>query len=137
MSDQAPIAELRRIEKRFGSVEALSGVDLDLRSGEIHALLGEDGAAIVFITHHLADVLQWADRITVLRHGKLAGSPSPAETSAEELARLMVGRDVTLMRVAAGRRSLGRADGSDSEAKPVLDVRGLRVIGDRGVPALE
>jgi simple sugar transport system ATP-binding protein len=114
---------------------ALTPVETERLFPKLRAL-AEGGAAIVFITHHLEDVLRWADRITVLRRGEVAGSPRPAETSAEELARLMVGRDVTLMRVAAGRRSV-RAGGADTVTKPVLDVRGLSVIGDRGVPALE
>ncbi|HYG23755.1 MAG TPA: sugar ABC transporter ATP-binding protein [Verrucomicrobiae bacterium] len=40
----APLLSLRGIVKRFGGVTALSGVDFDLRAGEIHALLGENGA---------------------------------------------------------------------------------------------
>ncbi|MFN8202018.1 MAG: ABC transporter ATP-binding protein [Solirubrobacteraceae bacterium] len=99
--------------------------------------LARGGAAVVFITHHLDDVLRWADRITVLRHGEPAGSPTPSETSAEQLARLMVGRDVTLMRVAAGRRSLGEDGGGRRDAAPVLEVHGLCADGDRGTPALE
>ncbi|MFO0909017.1 MAG: sugar ABC transporter ATP-binding protein [Isosphaeraceae bacterium] len=39
-----PLLELQAISKRFGGVQALGGVDFDLRSGEIHALLGENGA---------------------------------------------------------------------------------------------
>jgi simple sugar transport system ATP-binding protein len=99
--------------------------------------LAREGAAIVFITHHLEDVLRWADRITVLRQGEVAGAPSPGETSAEELARLMVGRDVTLMSVAAGRRALSAGGTDDGAARPVLGVTGLSAVGDRGTPALE
>jgi general nucleoside transport system ATP-binding protein len=101
--------------------------------------LARERVAIAFITHHLEDVLRWADRITVLRRGKLAGMPPPAETSAQELARLMVGRDVTLMSVAAGERSIGAAAAEPSAAagRPVLEVRTVSVVGDRGTPALE
>jgi general nucleoside transport system ATP-binding protein len=115
---------------------ALTPVETELLFPKLRAL-AEEGAAIAFITHHLEEVLHWADRITVLRKGEVAGSPHPTETSAEELARLMVGRDVTLMRVAAGRRSVSGAADSNPDAKPVLAVRGLRVISDRGIPALE
>ena len=45
MTDDAPILiEARGVSKQFGGVEVLSDVDLDLHTGEIHALLGENGA---------------------------------------------------------------------------------------------
>lgn len=115
---------------------ALTPVETERLFPKLRAL-AQERATIVFITHHLEEVLRWTDRITVLRRGKVAGSPSPSETSAEELARLMVGRDVTLMRVAAGRRAVAGAVGSDLQAKRVLEVRGLRAVGDRGIPAFE
>ena len=40
----APIMELKHITKQFPGVMALSGVDLDVRPGEVHALVGENGA---------------------------------------------------------------------------------------------
>jgi simple sugar transport system ATP-binding protein len=115
---------------------ALTPVETERLFPRLRALAHE-GATIVFITHHLEEVLRVADRITVLRRGEVAGSPSPSETSAEQLARLMVGRDVKLMRVAAGRRSIVGLPDDDREAKPVLEVRGLRAVSDRGLHALD
>jgi ribose transport system ATP-binding protein len=43
MSDEI-IFEMRGIEKRFGATRALRGVHLTVRSGEIHAVMGENGA---------------------------------------------------------------------------------------------
>jgi general nucleoside transport system ATP-binding protein len=114
----------------------LTPVEIERLFSKLRALARE-GAAIVFITHHLEDVLRWADRITVLRQGEVAGSPSPGETSAEELARLMVGRDVTLMNVAAGRRALSAGATDDGATRPVLEVNGLCADGDRGTRALD
>jgi simple sugar transport system ATP-binding protein len=57
--------------------------------------LRDDGAAIVFITHKLREVREVADRITVVRHGKVVGEASPTATDAD-LASLMVGRAVEL-----------------------------------------
>jgi ABC-type uncharacterized transport system ATPase subunit len=97
--------------------------------------LAEEGGAIVFITHHLEDVISWADRITVLRRGERVGSLRPSESSAEGLARMMVGRDVRLMQVVAGERSVSEAKEAPRTA-PVLGVDGLHAQGDRGTPAL-
>ena len=57
--------------------------------------LRDAGAAIVFITHKLREVREVADRITVIRLGKVVGEAAPTATN-EELATLMVGRDVAL-----------------------------------------
>jgi len=54
------------------------------------------GNSIIFITHKLREVLELADRITVLRLGKVVGSADPKKTTSAELARLMVGRSVIL-----------------------------------------
>jgi len=42
--EERPIIQMRNIEKHFGSVIALSGVSIDLFSGECHCLLGDNGA---------------------------------------------------------------------------------------------
>jgi len=57
--------------------------------------LAKSGTSIIFITHKLREVQQVADRITVIRQGKVVASPSPKAT-ASELASLMVGREVDL-----------------------------------------
>ena len=57
--------------------------------------LREDGTAIVFITHKLREVREVADRITVIRLGKVVGEAEPTATNVE-LASLMVGRAVEL-----------------------------------------
>jgi len=57
--------------------------------------LKADGTSIIFITHKLREVKAVADRITIIRRGKVVGSASPA-ASQNELASLMVGREVEL-----------------------------------------
>ncbi|NIZ91173.1 ABC transporter ATP-binding protein [Kineococcus rubinsiae] len=57
--------------------------------------LADAGTSIVFITHKLREVRAVADRITVIRRGRVVGEASPS-ASAQELAALMVGRDVRL-----------------------------------------
>jgi len=88
--------------------------------------LKEAGTSIVFISHKLGEVLDIADRITVLRRGKRIDTVPKAGATEESLARMMVGRDV-LLRVdkPAGRPS-----------EPVLSVRDLHVRDDRGLEAV-
>jgi general nucleoside transport system ATP-binding protein len=92
---------------------------------EIFALLrrlAESGHSIIFISHKLYEVLAIADRITVIRRGRVIGERLPAETNEEDLAELMVGREVQLT-----------ADRGDSKpGAPVLEVTGLRASDDRG-----
>ena len=84
--------------------------------------LRADGYAIVFISHKLNEVLEIADRITVIRRGKVVGSRQPSETTEEELAELMVGRAVEL--------TVDR--GQSSPRDTTLAVSGLVVKNDRG-----
>jgi simple sugar transport system ATP-binding protein len=84
--------------------------------------LAADGHSIVFISHKLYEVLEIADRITVIRRGRVVGSRLPSETNEEDLAELMVGREVQL--------TVDR--GESKPAGPVLAVENLRVRSDRG-----
>jgi general nucleoside transport system ATP-binding protein len=84
--------------------------------------LRDEGTSIIFISHKLDEVLEIADRITVIRRGRVVGSRRPVETSKSELAELMVGRAVSL-RVDRGHSHPGDV---------VLEVSGLRVKDDRG-----
>ena len=73
------------------------------------------GCALVYISHRLAEVLRLADRISVLRDGRLVAARTPSETSAHELVELMVGRPVSMP--ARDRHEPGEV---------ILRVRGLR-----------
>jgi simple sugar transport system ATP-binding protein len=84
------------------------------------------GTAVVFITHHLDEVMSVADRITVLRAGRTVGTTTPARTDARALARMMVGRDI----VPAGAEEPARA------GEPVLTLEAVSARNDRGLPGL-
>ena len=58
--------------------------------------LQAEGKTILFISHKLKEVMEIADRIAVLRRGKLQGIVNKKDTNEEELARMMVGRNVVL-----------------------------------------
>jgi len=84
--------------------------------------LAAEGDSIIFISHKLYEVLEIADRITVIRRGRVVGSRLPSETDEDDLAELMVGREVQL--------TVDR--GQSHPAEPVLAVENLRVRSDRG-----
>jgi len=58
--------------------------------------LTKQGKSIIFITHKLREVLEVADRITVIRRGAVVGATTPAEADQNKLAAMMVGREVQL-----------------------------------------
>ncbi len=93
---------------------------------EIMRSLADQGKSIIFITHKLKEVMTIADRVIVLRDGRLVGETTPQETSLEELAEMMVGREVDLV-VDKGPASPGEV---------VLEVQDLRAEDLRGHPVL-
>ena len=88
---------------------------------EIIRGLVERGASVIFISHKLKEVMAIADRVTVLRGGRVVGTTKPAETDLGTLARMMVGREVILA-VNKKTAQLGA---------PVLQVENLQVLDDR------
>ncbi len=92
---------------------------------EIFAVLRRltaEGTSIIFISHKLYEVLEIADRITVIRRGRVVGSRRPEETNEDDLAEMMVGREVQL--------TVDR--GESHPGQPVLTVSGLHAKDDRG-----
>ena len=64
---------------------------------EIMKGLAREGKSILFITHKLNEIMEVADRCTVLRKGKYIGTVDIKDTNVQELSRMMVGRDVSLV----------------------------------------
>lgn len=88
--------------------------------------LRDEGKVVIFITHKLREVFAVTDRITVLRAGRNAGELFTKQTSASEIARLMVGRELRQVQARTPVPSTG----------PVLEIRGLEARSDRGAAAL-
>jgi general nucleoside transport system ATP-binding protein len=88
--------------------------------------LQAEGKSIVFISHKLNEVLEIADRITVLRRGKTVETVPKAGATEESLAKLMVGRDV-LLRVEKKPAQPG---------EPLLTVEDVHVFDERGLEAV-
>ncbi len=89
--------------------------------------LVEQGKSIIFITHKLREVLDIADRITVIRGGKVVGSTTPEEADQNVLASMMVGRDVML--------TVDKQPAQPGEV--VLSVENLHVLDEVNHPAVK
>ena len=85
--------------------------------------LTKRGVSIIFITHKLKEVLAVADRITVMRAGKVVGTVLPTDTNEHQLASMMVGREVIL--------TVEKAPAKPGEE--ILKVEGLKVDDVRGL----
>ncbi len=156
---QLSVGERQRVEilralYRGARVLILDEPTANLTPGEADRLLEKlkamvrDGASIVFITHHLEEVLGSTDRITVLRGGRNVGTLVPTDTSTSELARMMVGRTVSLGGRSRDVAALGVEEAA-AFARPaeqptpapgsemVLTVERLCAYNDRGELALD
>ncbi|WP_028611756.1 ABC transporter ATP-binding protein [Paenibacillus harenae] len=88
--------------------------------------LATQGKSFILISHKLQEIMEVADRITVLRDGKVTGTVEAKDTDAEKLSRLMVGRDLVHMsrnEIPAG--------------KPVLEAAGITIAGSKTKPLLD
>ncbi len=100
----------QEVDEFFGIVEGLKA----------------DGKGIIFITHKLGEAIEGADRIVVMRAGKVVGEALPADVTQQDLANMMVGRpvDLTVVKQPA------------VPAEKVLDVSDLVVLDERNVKAV-
>ncbi|MBW2094632.1 MAG: ABC transporter ATP-binding protein [Deltaproteobacteria bacterium] len=89
--------------------------------------LVSEGRSVVFISHKLNEVMDISDRIVVLRDGRVVAERQTAETSARELANLMVGRDLA---ESTDKRQL-------EPGRPVLEIQHLDVLNDMKLPAIK
>jgi simple sugar transport system ATP-binding protein len=87
----------------------------------------EEGMTVIFISHHLEEVMAVSDTITVLRDGRVVATKPTTALSKRELVRLMVGRDVSF-----DRRARTAIDGATA-----LQISDLWARDDRGLPALK
>jgi len=94
---------------------------------EILIRMKEQGCAIIIITHKLHEVMEISDRVTVLRHGQVAGTVNTKETSAMELTSMMVGKRVTL--------SIERPEVVSDEI--MLEVKDLSLTDRDGIKKLD
>jgi ABC-type uncharacterized transport system ATPase subunit len=94
--------------------------------GILRSLVAE-GMSVIFISHKLHEVLEIADRVTVLRRGKTIETLPREGATQPQLAKLMVGREVLL-----------RVDKNPAEpGEPLLEVEDLHVLDERGLPAVK
>jgi simple sugar transport system ATP-binding protein len=110
----------------------------------LRQLTKELGTAIIFISHKLNEVLDIADRITVIRRGRVVGTRIPSETDEDDLAELMVGRGVQLTvdrgeshptdaALTVERLSVKDARGQEVVHGVSLEVRKGEILGIAGV----
>jgi general nucleoside transport system ATP-binding protein len=89
--------------------------------------LEAQGKAIIFISHKLKEVLSIADRITILRRGRVVGTTTAKESNESQLAAMMVGREVILT----------VPKGTAHPGDQVVEVRDLVVLDDRASVAVD
>lgn len=88
--------------------------------------LAAQGKSFILISHKLQEIMDVANRITVLRDGKLSGTVNAADTSIEELSRMMVGRELLELQKEA-----------PASGEKVLEALQLTIKGEHGKPKLD
>src|SRR5690606_14767789 len=115
--------------------------------GVLREVVASEDRAVILISHKLAEITTATDRVTVLRRGRVVFHSATADTTPQELARQMVGRDVSLRAEAAalgmlpverrgGARPQEEEETPEPGVEPALRLSGVTVVSD-GVPLLD
>jgi len=103
----------------------LSGIETEKLFGSLKRMASE-GRSIVFVTHRIDEVMAIADRITVMKLGKVVANALRSEVTQDQLAMLIVGREV-MYNVKKQHVEIGQ---------PVLRLEGVSADNDLGTPAV-
>ena len=103
--------------------------------------LADRGAAVLIVTHKLAEVTAYSQRVTVMRAGRIVARYATAQTNADEIARAMVGgdipalaaRDATVQTPRLSVRDLSAGSGRGALANATFDVRSGEIVGIAGI----
>jgi ABC-type uncharacterized transport system ATPase subunit len=106
--------------------------------------LTKEGYSVILITHKMEEVLKYTDRVTVMREGKVVATKKVSETNLNDLAAMMVGRDVNLSRNLKPQKpgdvllSLENVKVKDNKGQLIvngvnLDVKAGEIVGIAGV----
>jgi simple sugar transport system ATP-binding protein len=99
--------------------------------------LAANGQTIIFISHKLEEVMQLCNTVTVLRRGKVVATTTTQESTRQQLAELMVGREVLFkLDKSPYTPPTPLIKGGVEKEKVVLDVQGLQVKDDRELPVV-
>ncbi|MBN1262235.1 MAG: ABC transporter ATP-binding protein [Anaerolineae bacterium] len=134
---QLSVGEQQRVEilklvYRGAEILILDEPTAVLTPQESHELAGvlkvmtDEGKSAIFITHKMEEVMEFSDWVRVLQHGKLVAVRRTQDTSPQELARLMVGREVLFR--------LDKAACTPTET--ILELQDVHADDDKGLPAL-
>lgn len=85
------------------------------------------GHSVIFISHKLNEVMEIADRITVLRDGKIVGNVSRSEASESQLTHMMIGRDL----------EIAKTNNTIHPKSEMLKIENLTIVGDRKSRAID
>jgi ribose transport system ATP-binding protein len=97
---QQQMVEVAKATSRNATIIAMDEPSATLTEHELESLfelirsLKQQGVSIIYISHRLEEVFQIADRVTILRDGRLVGTKPVAETDRDDIIRMMVGREL-------------------------------------------
>jgi ribose transport system ATP-binding protein len=128
---QVEIARALKDKSRILVMDEPTAALSDRETEQLFQLIGQlrdDGIAIIYISHRMAEVYRLADRVSVLRDGEYVGTLEKSEISSERLVQMMVGRalgDFYEHKSHLSSRTPADAIAPPSPPAPVLEVRGL------------